>query len=129
MFGKSEDLHFDENEEGFEAYVERLEQFFVANGLTMGEEKSKAVFLTVVGKKNHMLLLDLCAPRKPSENKLLDLIELLRAHFVPKTNLIAEKYTFNTRNRREDESISEYMASLRKLAASCHFGTFLEDAL
>ncbi|CAL8353444.1 unnamed protein product [Merluccius merluccius] len=46
-FGKSEDLHFDENEEEFDAYFERLEQFFVANGLTYDDDKAKAVFLTV----------------------------------------------------------------------------------
>lgn len=66
-FGKSEDLHFDENEEQFDAYVQRLERFFVANGLKLGEEKTKAVFLTVVGKKNHMLQMNFCAPDRPSE--------------------------------------------------------------
>ncbi len=115
-FGKSEDLHFDEKEEGSEAYLERLEQFFVANELTDGDEKSKALFLTVVGKKNHTLLMDLCEPSKPSEKKLSELIELMWTHFGPKTNFIAERYKFNTRNQREDESVSEYMASLRKLA-------------
>lgn len=128
-YGKSEDLHFDENEEGFEAYLERLEQFFVANGLTYGDEKSKAVVLAVVRKKNHTLLMDLCAPLKPSEKKLAELIELMHTHLVPKTNFIAERYKFNTTNQREDEYISEYMASLRRLAATCKFGTFLEDAL
>lgn len=128
-FGKSEDLYFDENEEGFEAYLERLEQFFVANGLTCGDEKSKAVFLTIVGRKNHTLLMDLCAPLKPSEKKLSELIDLLHAHFVRKTNFIAERCKFNSRNQRETESIREYMASIRKLASTCKFGTFLEDAL
>lgn len=128
-FGKSEDLNFDENEEGFEAYLERLEQFFVANGLTYGDDKSKAVFLTVVGKKNHTLLMDLCAPLKPSKHKLAELIELMQTHFVPKTSFIAERYKFHSRNQREDESISEYMACLRKLASTCKFGTFLDDAL
>ncbi len=66
-FGKSEHLHFDEKEEGFEAYLERLEQFFVANKLTYGDEKSKAIFLTVVGKKNHTLLMDLCVPCPPKK--------------------------------------------------------------
>ena len=48
---------------------------------------------------------------------------------MPKTNFIAERYKFNSRNQREDESISEYMACLRKLASTCKFGTFLDDAL
>lgn len=76
--------------------MERLEQFFVANGLTYGDEKSKAIFLTIVGKKNHTLLMDLCALLKPSEKMLAELIDLLRTHFVPKTNFIAERYKFNS---------------------------------
>ena len=82
-FGKSEDLHFDENEEEFDAYLERLEQFFVANGLSYDDDKAKAVFLTVLGRKNHTLLMDLCAPLKPSVKKLSELIDLMRKHFVP----------------------------------------------
>lgn len=37
-FGKSEDPHFDKNEEGFEADMESLEQFLVANGLTYSHD-------------------------------------------------------------------------------------------
>lgn len=33
VFGKGEDLNFDENEESFDSYLERLEQFFLANAL------------------------------------------------------------------------------------------------
>lgn len=62
-FGKSEDLHFNEKEEGCDVYLERLEQF-LANRLTYGDEKSKTVFLTIVGKKTHTLLMALCAPLK-----------------------------------------------------------------
>ena len=125
-FGKIEDLHFDENEEEFDACLERLEQFFVANGLSYDDDKEKTMFLTVVGRKNNTLLMDLCAPLKPSVKKLSELIDLMRKHFVPKTNFFAERYKFNSRDQREDESISEYMASLRKVAATCKFGAFLE---
>ena len=128
-FGKIEDLHFDENEEEFDACLERLEQFFVANGLSYDDDKEKTMFLTVVGRKNNTLLMDLCAPLKPSVKKLSELIDLMRKHFVPKTNFFAERYKFNSRDQREDESISEYMASLRKVAATCKFGAFLDDAL
>lgn len=74
-FGRSEDLHFDENEEGFDAYLEMLEQFFVANGLIYDDDKVKGVFLTVVGRKNHTLLMDLCVRVKLSVKKLSEPIE------------------------------------------------------
>ncbi|KAF7645690.1 hypothetical protein LDENG_00200270 [Lucifuga dentata] len=127
--GKSEDFQYDENENESETYLERLEQSFQANGLSYSDDKAKAVFLTIVGRKMHTLLMDLCAPLKPSEKKLTELIDALQNHFVPKTNFTAKRCKFAFRNQRDGESISEYMASLRKLAATCKFGAFLDDAL
>ncbi|KAL2088270.1 hypothetical protein ACEWY4_015169 [Coilia grayii] len=128
-FGKPEDFHFEESEESFDSYCERLEQYFAANGLDTKDEKTRAVFLTVVGKRAHSLLMDLCAPEKPSAKTYEDLVGLLRKHYVPKTNFIAERCKFHGRNQKENETISEYIASLRKLAATCKFGTFLDEAL
>lgn len=72
-FWESEDLHLDENKEGFKAHLERLEEGLETeeNELTCRHENSKAVFLTVVGKNNQSLLMDLCVPSKPSEKKLI----------------------------------------------------------
>lgn len=128
-FGKPEDFHFEESEESFDCYRERLEQYFAANGLDTKEERTKAVFLTVVGKRAHSLLMDLCAPDKPSGKTYEVLVEMLEKHYVPKTNFIAERCKFHGRNQKENETMSEYIASLRKLAATCKFGTFLDEAL
>lgn len=128
-FGKPEDFHFEESEESFESYQQRLEQYFAANGLDTKDGKTKAVFLTVVGKRSHSLLMDLCAPAKPSEKSYEELVGLLQKHYVPKTNFIAERCKFHGRSQKENETISEYIASLRKFAATCKFGTFLDEAL
>ncbi|XP_030599918.1 Fc receptor-like protein 3 [Archocentrus centrarchus] len=128
-FGKPEDFHFEESEESFDNYRARLEQYFAANGLDTKEVKTKSVFLTVVGKRAHSLLMDLCAPNKPSEKTYEELVNLLQRHYVPKTNFIAERCKFHGRNQKDNETISEYVASLRKLAATCKFGTFLDEAL
>lgn len=61
---KSEAFHLGGKQEEFAAYLERLEYFFVAKRLTYGDEKSEAVNLTIVGRKNHTLLLDFWAPLK-----------------------------------------------------------------
>lgn len=105
-FGKPEDFHFDEGEEHFDAYLERLEQYFTANGLKDTDEKTKAVFLTIVGKRTHSLLMDLCTPEKPSQKTFNELIELLKNHYVPRTNFIAERCKFHARNQLDGESIS-----------------------
>ena len=49
--------------------------------------------------------------------------------YEPKPLIIAERYTFNQRNQRSGESVAEYVAELRRLAYTCKFGTFLDDAL
>ena len=48
----------------WDQYVERLEQYFVANGIT--DEKKLAVFLTLVGARTYALLSDLVSPDKPA---------------------------------------------------------------
>ena len=47
----------------------------------------------------------------------------------PKPNHIAEEFKFNSRNRKTNESISEYLAELRCLTQFCDYGTVLNDML
>ena len=50
-------------------------------------------------------------------------------HYEPKPLIIAERYTFNQCNQHQGESVAEYVAELRRFAATCKFGAFLDDAL
>ncbi len=43
--------------------------------------------------------------------------------------MIAERFRFYQRNQGPDETISDYILALKRLASSCEFGTFLDDAL
>lgn len=49
-------------------------------------------------------------------------LELLRRHFRPKVNVVAERYRFRQRGQRPGESISDFVAALRGLASKCNFG-------
>ena len=57
---------FEGSSKEWASYVERFEQFLVANGI---EEPKKivATFLTAIGSKTYDLLKDIVAPTKPSE--------------------------------------------------------------
>ena len=50
-------------------YVERLEQYFLANDIA-DEEKQTAVFLTVIGSDTYSLLRNLLTPEKPSQKPI-----------------------------------------------------------
>ena len=43
--------------------------------------------------------------------------------------MIAERFDFHKRNQAADETISDFIAKLCKLAMNCEFGDYLEEAL
>ena len=55
---------FDETSDNWNAYVERVEQYFIANDIK--ENKQVAVMLCLMGNKTYGLLRNLSAPAKPS---------------------------------------------------------------
>ena len=113
--------------EEFSAYLERVELYFAANEIA--EEKQVPIFLNVVGGATYGLLRSLVAPDSPKNKSLEELIALLKDHFEPKPNTIAERFRFHRRNQHQGESVVEYVAELRRLAVRCAFGGYLKEAL
>jgi len=64
---------FDETSDDRNAYVERVEQYFIANEIK--DEKRVAVILRLMGNKTYGLLRNLCAPAKPSSLTFKDIVE------------------------------------------------------
>ncbi|XP_035234863.1 uncharacterized protein LOC118206358 [Anguilla anguilla] len=120
-------LCFNEANESFTTYEERFAHFIEASGIEEG--KQRAVFLSVVGAKTVSLLTYLVAPKKPSETPLADILKALRDFYVPKKNVVSERYSFRARKQQSGESVAEYVAALTGLAASCEFGLTLEEQL
>ena len=118
---------FKPESEKIEAYLERVQLFFDANGIK--DDKKVAVLLTVIGSTTYALLSSLLAPAKPGDKPFEVLSETLLRHFDPKPLVIAERFHFHRRNQASSESISEYVAELRRLATHCEFGDYLEQAL
>ena len=56
-------------------------------------------------------------------------MNLVTAHYSPKSFLIEERFKFHRRNQLESESITQFVVELRRLALKCKFGTFLEEVL
>ena len=115
---------FKPDSERIEAYLERVQLFFDANGIK--DDKQVAILLTVIGSNIYALLSSLLAPTKPREKSFQELSETLRHHFDPKPLVIAERFHFHRRNQASSESISDYVAELRRLATHCEFGDYLE---
>ena len=125
---------FDSTKETFTAYCERTELFFLANNITDAgkddagkkqvQERKKAIFLTEVGPEMYSVLCSLISPQKPKDKTFEDILLVLTKHFDPAPLEIVESYRFGTRNRGKDESISEYIVALKKLAIHCNCWKF-----
>ena len=124
--GRVED--FDGNKDDWQQYVERLEHFFVANGID-GAEKKRAVFLSLIGPSTYKTLRNLLSPDKPGDKSYASLVDTLSKHFKPAPSEIVERFRFNSLNRRPGESIATFVAELRALAEFCSFGGTLEAML
>ena len=77
----------------------------------------------MIGSKYYSLLRSLVAPDRPSDKSYDDLVAVLKKHFEPKPIVIAERFHFHHRAQAIGETISEYMAELRKLTTHCQSGS------
>ncbi|UYV65352.1 K02A2.6-like [Cordylochernes scorpioides] len=118
---------YNEETETFETFYERLEQFLILE--EAGDEKKKAYLLTLMGSKTYGVLKNLCSPILPKNKTFDDLIDILKRHFSPKRSIIVERFIFFKRMQLKEESISDYLVEIKRLASSCNFGNFLEDSL
>ena len=87
-------------------YLERLEQYFVANSVpadSAESHKRRAILISVIGAKAYDVLSDLCSPTPPSEKTYTQLTTILKNHFAPKKLVIAERYRFHNCTQREGE--------------------------
>ena len=58
-----------------------------------------------------------------------DLCKKLAEHFNPKPSEIMQRLAFHSRVRAHGESVVEFVATLRRLAADCKFGDSLDENL
>ena len=81
------------------------------------------------GKQNVWITTQFGRPAKPSSLYFKTIVETLQKHLSPRPLLIAERFRFHKRNQLEGETVSSYLAELKKLLLYCEFGTNLNDVL
>ncbi|GFT57430.1 transposon Tf2-9 polyprotein [Trichonephila clavipes] len=118
---------YDASVEDWSSYVERLESYFVVNGI---EDKMKVpAILSLMGATMYKLLKNLATPNIPSELTYQDIVKLLSEHLNPKPLEMTERFGFYKRKPFDGESIANYCAELQKLSIHCNFGNNLSTML
>ena len=119
---------FNDKEEEWIDYAERLEHYFIANDIT-DVAKKRAILLNAVGASTYRLIKTLALPGVPKDLTFEQIVEKVTAHYNPKPSVIIKRFEFNTRVQKEGESVAEFVAALQKITEHCEFGTFLDDLL
>ena len=96
---------FNEGED-IEEYFERLEMFLSAQGVQ--RDRKVAHILSDIESKAYAVLID---------------------HYKPKPPVIGQRFIFHQRVQMPGESVNDFLVELRRLARTCDFNQFLEEAL
>ena len=99
--------------------MKRIKNFFSAN--EVADAKQKFVFLNSLGRKHYNLLSNLLSPAEPEDKSLDKLITVLTKHFQPTTSVIAERYSFYCCCQIPNESIADFVVSLKKSITCCQY--------
>ena len=82
--------------------------------------KRRAILISAIGAKTYDVLSDLCSPHSPSSKTYTQLAGILKTHYAPKKLVIAKRYCFHNCVQKEGESVSTFVANLKRLASgSC----------
>uniref|UniRef100_A0A1X7URJ3 Retrotransposon gag domain-containing protein n=1 Tax=Amphimedon queenslandica TaxID=400682 RepID=A0A1X7URJ3_AMPQE len=108
---------FNPKRHNFPKYVQWVKLYFTANDIPNAHRKS--VFLSALGYETYDILANVF---DDSEAQTFDtLVERLTNHFHPKSSVVAEQYKFGYRRQGDSESIADFVADLKSLAACCRF--------
>ena len=74
---------FNTDQEDWVSYTERLEQYFVTNGISKEEDKRRAILLSSCGPTTYQLIRNLADPGKPTDKAFAKILALVRNHAPP----------------------------------------------
>ncbi|XP_058816755.1 uncharacterized protein K02A2.6-like [Topomyia yanbarensis] len=115
-------------------WVERLETAFSIFGIADAVMR-KNLLLHHMGPETYDVICDKIAPEVPRDKTYEQIVVTLEGFFNPQPLEISENFRFMCRRQGDknaaspDESVDEYLVSLRRIAVTCNFGDYLDTAL
>ena len=105
---------YEKDKEHWISNIEMIMLFFKTNEIEE-DSKKRAILLSSVGSEMYKVIKSLAKPNKPSEKSFTEMVDFLKEHQVHKPNKIAKRFKFNMKDRKEGETLSEYLAELYRL--------------
>lgn len=103
-------------------WIRMFETFMVASGASeFSPDRKKSLLLYSLGREGQRLVYASNSEEKIAATKYEEILELLAIQFMPKVNVVAERFKFRKREQFPGESVDNYVAALRELASTCNF--------
>ena len=96
---------FNSTREDWVSCIERLDQYFVANGISEEGNKQRAILLSCCGAATYQLIRNLVAPNKPTDKAYAEIVDVVKAHLQPRPSTIVQRFHFHTRTQKPGESV------------------------
>ena len=116
---------FNPLKEDKDIYMEHVAFYLEVHDI-MEDAKKRATLLMLCDKETYYTIINLIAPKKPSEVDYEEIVQLVKQQFNPKLIITVQRFKFNTRIRAE-ESVAKYVEELRHIAIHCDYGDSLKD--
>ena len=109
-------------------FEQQWQDYEVATGLDQkGQSVRLATFRSVMEKECLQIFLNLNFGTE--ELTISSALKALETYFLPKRNVVYERYVLNSCIQSSEETIDCYGNRLRKLASSCQFGTLTDEMI
>ena len=126
-FGKLEEFDT-KNGDDWVQYIERMEHYFLANKIT-DVLKQHSILISSMGQKAYKIFRNIIDPDKPTNVSFKNLVSAMTSHFSPPPSEIVQRFRFNSRVRKQGETVAAYIAELRALSEYCNYGDTLDSML
>ena len=91
--------------------------------------KQRSICISSMGQKAYKILRNIVAPNKPTDVSFKNLVLAMTSHFSPPPSKIVQRFRFNSRIRKQGETVAAYIAELRALSEYCNYGDTLDSML
>ncbi|UYV67074.1 hypothetical protein LAZ67_4003826, partial [Cordylochernes scorpioides] len=110
----------------YKQWMESYAIFEIASGISKKlDEIKRATLLHCLGPNVQRIFFNL-----PDEKENYEQTKMaLEKYFTPHKNVVTERFKFRQRVQKDDESIDNYLISLRELSKSCEFGNLEADMI
>ena len=88
-----------------------------------------ATLLAIIGKEANKVFRTFTFSSPDGAKKIEPVLRKFEEYCIPRENTIYERFLFFTRDKRESETIDQYLTELRQIAANCDLESIRPDQL